>query len=46
MSYFIYTDLQYLVVVVVLPSRDGVVEELHGDSTVGPRPKVWTRSQK
>jgi len=25
---------------------DGGVEELHGDPTVGPRPKVWTRSQK
>jgi len=22
------------------------VEELHGDPTVGPRPKVWTRGQK
>jgi len=22
------------------------VEELHGDPTVGPRSKVWTRSQK
>jgi len=22
------------------------VEELHGDVTVGPRPKVWTRGQK
>jgi len=21
------------------------VEELHGDPTVGPRPKVWTRGQ-
>jgi len=26
--------------------RDGVVEEIHGDLTVGPRPKVWTRGQK
>jgi len=26
--------------------RDGGVEELHGDPTVGPRPKVWTRGQK
>jgi len=25
---------------------DGGVEELHGDPTVGPRPKVWTRGQK
>jgi len=25
--------------------KDGIVEELHGDLTVGPRPKVWTRSQ-
>jgi len=25
--------------------RDGGVEELHGDPTVGPRPKVWTRGQ-
>jgi len=22
--------------------KDGGVEELHGDLTVGPRPKVWT----
>jgi len=28
----------------VLP-RDGGVEELHGDPTVGPRPKVWTRGK-
>jgi len=27
-------------------TRDGGVEELHGDPTVGPRPKVWTRGQK
>jgi len=26
--------------------RDGGVEELHGDPTVGPHPKVWTRGQK
>jgi len=26
--------------------RDGGIEELHGDPTVGPRPKVWTRGQK
>jgi len=26
--------------------RDGDVEELHGDPTVGPRPKVWTRGKK
>jgi len=26
--------------------RDGGVEELHGDLTVGPRAKVWTRDQK
>jgi len=26
--------------------RDGVVEELCGDPTIGPRPKVWTRGQK
>jgi len=26
--------------------RDGSVEELHGDPTVGPRPKVWIRGQK
>jgi len=26
--------------------RNGGVEELHGDLTVGPRPKVWTRGQK
>jgi len=26
--------------------RDGGVEELPGDPTVGPRPKVWTRGQK
>jgi len=25
--------------------RVGVVEELHGDPTVGPRPKVWTKGQ-
>jgi len=24
---------------------DGVVEELHGNPTVGPRPKVWIRGQ-
>jgi len=27
-------------------SRDGDAEELPGDPTVGPRPKVWTRGQK
>jgi len=27
-------------------SRDGGVEELYGDPTVGPRPKVWIRGQK
>jgi len=34
--------------VVVLPPlpRDGSVEELHRDPTVGPHPKVWTRGQK
>jgi len=26
--------------------RDGDVEELHGNPTVGPLPKVWTRGQK
>jgi len=26
--------------------RDGGVEELHGNPTVGPRPKVCTRGQK
>jgi len=26
--------------------RDESVEELHGDPTVGPRPKVWMRGQK
>jgi len=26
--------------------RDGDVEELHADPTVGPRPKGWTRGQK
>jgi len=26
--------------------KDGGVEELHGDPTVRPRPKVWTRGQK
>jgi len=26
--------------------RDGGVEELHEDPTVGPHPKVWTRGQK
>jgi len=26
--------------------RDRGVKELHGDPTVGPRPKVWTRGQK
>jgi len=26
--------------------RDGGVEKLHGDPTVGPRPKVWARGQK
>jgi len=25
--------------------RDGGVEELHRDPTVGPRPKIWTRGQ-
>jgi len=25
---------------------DGNVEKLHGDSTVGQRPKVWTRGKK
>jgi len=36
-------------VVVVLPDpfpRDGGVEELHRDPTVGSCPKVWTRDQK
>jgi len=28
-----------------LPMDRGV-EEFHGDSTVGPRPKVWTEGQK
>jgi len=28
-----------------LPKAEGV-EKLHGDPTVGPRPKVWIRSQK
>jgi len=27
-------------------SRDGDIEELHEDPTVGPCPKVWTRGQK
>jgi len=27
-------------------SKDGGVEKLHGDPTVGPRPKVRTRGQK
>jgi len=26
--------------------RDRGVEEFHGDPTIGPRPKVWTRGQK
>jgi len=26
--------------------RDGGVEELYGDPTIGPRPKFWTRGQK
>jgi len=26
--------------------RDGGVEKLHRDPTVGPRPKVWTRGKK
>jgi len=26
--------------------RDGGVDKLHEDPTVGPRPKVWTRVQK
>jgi len=25
---------------------DGGVKEPHGDPTVGPHPKVWTRGQK
>jgi len=29
----------------ILP-RNGVAEELYGSPTVGPRPKVWTRSLK
>jgi len=28
------------------PSEGWGVEELHGDPTVGPRPKVWTRGKK
>jgi len=28
----------------LLPSDDGA-EELHGNSTVGPHPKVWTKGQ-
>jgi len=28
------------------PLPDGGVEKLHGDPTVGPRSKVWTRGQK
>jgi len=27
-------------------SKDGGAEELHGDPTVMPHPKVWTRYQK
>jgi len=27
-------------------SRDGGAEELRGDPTVGPRPKVWTKDQR
>jgi len=27
-------------------SSDEGVEELHGDPTVGPRLKIWTRGQK
>jgi len=38
--------LSFLVVVVVLPDPFREVEELHGDPTVGPCPKVWTRGQK
>jgi len=38
------------VMVVVVPTlllpKDGGVEELHGNPTVGPRPKVWTKGQK
>jgi len=26
--------------------KDGGVEELHEDSTLGPYPKVWSRGQK
>jgi len=26
--------------------RDGGVEKLYGDPTVGPHPKIWTRGQK
>jgi len=26
--------------------RDGDMEQLHRDPTVGPRPKVWNRGQK
>jgi len=26
--------------------RDGGLEKLHGDPTVGPRPKIWTRDKK
>jgi len=25
--------------------RNGGVEELHGDPSVGPRPKVWTKME-
>jgi len=42
-------QIGYVLVVVVLPDPFrgmGGVEELHGDSTVGPRSKVCTRGQK
>jgi len=43
-----YSQVQHLVLVLPNPFRrgGGSVEKLHGDPTVGPRPKVWTRDQK
>jgi len=37
-----------VVVVVLHDSFRGIegIEELYGDTTAGPRPKVWTRGQK
>jgi len=35
-----------VVVVLLTPSEEWGIDEVHGDLTVEPRPKVWTRCPK